>query len=251
METTIIAIAGFAVLLLALVALRYKTGSKYEIRNTDIILAIMPVVMWLLLTGRVQEFAFGDLKIVSAIQQASQTSVKAQVSAMPVETLETDAKRGVMDIPRLVASKAKVLSFQLGHGGYNGNAIGEYLSTLTRHPDLRYIVINDEGGKLWCMAEARPLARVFEAGDFGYSAYDFARWLNEGNRDALRVLPGFVAADFAVDAGTNKQEALTRMESQDVDVLPVVNETGQFKGVVDRSKLTASLLVDIAARVEQ
>ena len=101
------------------------------------------------------------------------------------------------------------------------------------------------------MAEAKPLARVFEAGDFGYSAYDFARWLNEGNRDALRVLPGFVAAEFAVNAATNKQQALTSMESQDVDVLPVVNETGQFKGVVERSKLTASLLVDIAARVEQ
>ena len=40
-----------------------------------------------------------------------------------------------------------------------------------------------------------------------------------------------------------------RMESLDVQTLPVVDETGQFVGIVDRSKLTASILIEIAEKV--
>jgi CBS-domain-containing membrane protein len=39
------------------------------------------------------------------------------------------------------------------------------------------------------------------------------------------------------------------MSSLDVQTLPVVDEAARFVGVVDRSKLTASMLIDIAAKV--
>ena len=35
----------------------------------------------------------------------------------------------------------------------------------------------------------------------------------------------------------------------DVRTLPVVDEAGQFVGIVDRSKLTASILIEIAEKV--
>lgn len=40
-----------------------------------------------------------------------------------------------------------------------------------------------------------------------------------------------------------------QMESLDVQTLPVVDESGRFAGIVDRSKLTASILIEIAQKV--
>ena len=36
-----------------------------------------------------------------------------------------------------------------------------------------------------------------------------------------------------------------------LQVLPVLDEAGRFDGIVDRSKLTASILTEIARRVEK
>jgi hypothetical protein len=41
------------------------------------------------------------------------------------------------------------------------------------------------------------------------------------------------------------------MEKLDADWLPVVNADGAFSGVVDRSRVTASLILDVAAQLER
>jgi CBS-domain-containing membrane protein len=41
------------------------------------------------------------------------------------------------------------------------------------------------------------------------------------------------------------------MNAADAQVLPVVDEGGKFDGIVDRSKLTSSILTEIAQRVEK
>ena len=41
------------------------------------------------------------------------------------------------------------------------------------------------------------------------------------------------------------------MNSLDVQVLPVLDEAGRFDGIVDRSKLTASILTEIAQHLEK
>ena len=41
------------------------------------------------------------------------------------------------------------------------------------------------------------------------------------------------------------------MNTLDVQVLPVVDDAQKFDGIVDRSKLTASILTEIADRVEK
>ena len=41
------------------------------------------------------------------------------------------------------------------------------------------------------------------------------------------------------------------MNSEDAQVLPVLDEEGKFDGIVDRSKLTANILTEIVQRVEK
>jgi CBS domain-containing protein len=52
----------------------------------------------------------------------------------------------------------------------------------------------------------------------------------------------------SVPVGSSKRTALKIMNEQKLAELPVVNEAGQFVGIVDQDKLTSSILVDLVAQ---
>jgi len=248
MNTAVIAIGGFLVILALLVALRSKTGNKLDIKNSDIVLALVPIGLWLFLSGKVQEFAFGDFKIVAAIKEASSSPVAEQVTELPVTSLQMDPKVGVAEIPNLIAKKSEALSFRLGHGGYYGPAISEYLNRLTQYPFMRYAIISDADGSFFGLMDARQLAALLrESYSFGD---DFARWLNAGDTTQLSQLPGFISIQQSMVKTSNRRRALRLMDSLDVQTLPVIDDGRRFIGIIDRSKLTASILIDIADKVE-
>lgn len=250
MPTLLIAIGGFILLLAALVVLRAKTGNKFEIKNSDIVLALIPIALWLFLTGEIQEFAFGDIKIVKAFNEASQSPVAPQVTQLPVENVQMDPKRGVGDIPRLIESKSQALSFRLGHGGYFGPAISRYLEELTQYPFLRYIVIENSDGSFFGMTDARQIAAIIRGPRGSSFAREFADWLNSSNKAKIGELPGFISSKDALKKDADRFRALQIMESLDVHTLPVINDAGKFVGIVDRSNLTASMLIDISQRLQ-
>ena len=101
------------------------------------------------------------------------------------------------------------------------------------------------------MADARELTGLFQAERPPYTARDFAEWLNVANREALARLPGFIASQHAVTEKADKGQALRKMEALNVDTLPVVDNKSHFAGIVNRSRLTASLLIDVAKNLEK
>jgi hypothetical protein len=251
MNTLIISIGIFIILLAILVGIRAKAGTRFEVKNTDILLALIPIALWLLLTGKVQEFGFGDFKIVAAIQKATQTSVAAQVTKLPVETIHTEMKGGVEMIPQLLEKKTQALSFRLGTGGYYyGPAINEYFQALTKSPSFKYIVITNADNTFFGIADAQQMGALFNSQYGNRYSDDFARWLNSSDIKQLSAIPGFISSEKALNNGTDKQQALRLMDSLDVQTLPVIADK-QFVGIVDRAKLTASVLIDIADRVEK
>ena len=52
----------------------------------------------------------------------------------------------------------------------------------------------------------------------------------------------------SVPVGSSKRTALKIMNEQKLAELPVVNEAGQFVGIVDQDKLTSSILLDLVAQ---
>lgn len=255
MDTLIYSIVGFILLLVMIVALRVKTGNKFEIKNSDIMLALIPVAFWLFLTGKIQEFTFGDFKIVAAVREASKSPVAPQVSRLtelPVESVRTDSKGGteIGGIPVITKNESQALSFQLGHGGYCGPAINEYFKVLTQYSFLRYIVINNSDGSFFGTADARQLAAIILGPDGRFDSQAFADWLNSSNKAKLETLPGFISSGKALNKTSDKRRAIQLMNSLDVQTLPVIDDAGRFAGIVDSSKLTASMLIDIAERLE-
>jgi hypothetical protein len=253
MNPALVAIGAFIVIVAMLVLLRNKTGNKLEIKNSDIVLALVPVALWLFLTGKIQEFTFGDLKIVAAIKAASNSPVASQVSELsklPVENLEMAAKGGVDLIPQLIEKKSEALIFRTGHGGYYGPAIQKYYQDLSQYPYFRYTIINNNDGSFFGIADGRQMAADFKDLDGMEKANRFAYWLNGSNTSELERLPGFISRQQALNKTSDKRHALRLMDSLDVQTLPVIDESGRFAGMVDRAKLSASMLIDIADKLE-
>jgi hypothetical protein len=157
----------------------------------------------------------------------------------------------VGEIPRLIEQKTEGLLFRLGHGGYYGQAIQSYLVQLTKEPFLNYLILENPDRSFFGMANARELTALFETQRPSFTARDFAEWLNRGNKEALARLPGFIGLQDALNKQTDKRQALQKMEALNLDTLPVVQEKDRFVGIVDRSRLTASLLIDVANNLEK
>jgi hypothetical protein len=247
---------GSFVLILALLVLIRAKNSRFEVKPADIVVAVVPVIVFLLVTGKLQKFEIGEggVKIETAFVKASTSAITSQITpltGLPAEPIAIDAKRGVAEIPKLVKQKTEGLLFRLGHGGYYGQAIDKYLVQLTKEPFLKYLIFENPDRTFFGMASARELSALFQTQRPPFTAKDFAGWLNSGNKAALTRLPGFIGRQNALNQQTDKRQALQTMESVNMDTLPVVQEEARFAGIVNRSRLTASLLIDLANNLEK
>ena len=257
MTITIYAVGGFLMLLVVIVLLRTVTQNRFEVKNSDIFLALIPVALGLVLSGHIKELTVGDLKIVPAVRKATTSPVKAQVSALPVEAVTANPKASVSKIPELVRKGTQALSFQLGYRGYAGFAIKQYLQTLTRYPFFEYVVVLESDGRFFGLFNARQLFEILSdstrhptMGEFP-NFDQFANWLTSSKIAKLEAIPGFVGRGKVVRKITNKHDALRRMEELDVQSLPVLNSEDRLVGILERSKLSASILIDISERLEK
>ena len=247
-------VAGVALLLGSLV-LRSRSKGKYEIRTTDLVFIIVPLLFVGLATGKIQGLdLFGVKADLSQLwSNVANTEIENQVSMSPVgdavDVIETAAKGGVDEIPRLIQEKTEALAFRLGMGGYYGPAIKQYFDALSGSSYLQYVVINDGDGALFGMYDAANLVAFLrtQSDDIGYIA--FAEMLNQGNAERLAQLPGFVSTDIAVTPQTSKRAALQTMEELKLDALPVKDTRGNFVGTVERSSLTTSLILAVTRKL--
>ena len=157
-------------------------------------------------------------------------------------------KASTAQIRQLREQKMKALTFRLGHGGYAPTAIKRYFKELAC--TLEYVVIEDEAEYFFGVFDFQTLRTCLErtTAEMG----SFAASLNEANRERIRSLPGFVGKDVAIDAKQAKAEVLQRMESTSASILPVVDpETKRFAGIVEQSRLVASMMLEITRRFEQ
>lgn len=256
MDITVVISVGSFVLIVAVLVLLRARNSRFEVRPADIVVAVLPIVVFLLVTGKLQKFEIGEsgVKIETAFVKASASAIVSQVTpliGLPAEPIRLDMKRGVEEIPQLIAGKTEGLLFRLGHGVYWGPAIEEYFRLLSRQPFFKYLIIENSNRTFFAMADARDLTGLFLVDRPPYTARDFAEWLNTANKEALARLPGFITSQHAVTKEADKGQTLRKMEALNVDTLPVVDNKGYFAGIVNRSRLTASLLIDIAENLER
>lgn len=251
--TVLFSIICFIVILTLIIIIRAKY-SKFEVRPADIVLALVPIIIYLLVSGEIKTLQYGGLKIETAFVKATESAITPQVTPIPITNLpiseiEVRTKGFPLEIPPLIEGKAEGLEFRLGDGRYAGFAISKYLYVLTKYPFFHYMIINFADGTFFGMSNGPALHNLLLSSSSPFNADDVATWLNNSNTKALTRLPGFISAQDALNEKTDKRKALEKMETLNADTLPVINEAHKFVGIVDRSRLTASLLIDVSNRL--
>lgn len=251
-------LAGGGALVIASFVLRAATGGRYEVKPTDLVWLVVPLLVAGVATGKVRGLDVLGVKadLSSLFAQAADAKIAPQLGKAPpatvqdaVQTVEMASKAGVQEINRLVARRVEALEFRLGQGGYYAPAIRAYFEALSGTSQLRVVVINTRDGTLFGVYTAAELIGALRVGgDQGYA--QFERMLNAGAAAELAKLPGFIKADDALAATATKREALARMEALGVDLLPVRDAQGRFAGTVGRAKLTASLILAVTQKLE-
>jgi len=246
------------VLVVLIQFLRKKTQKDFG--AGEIVFFLVPIATWLLLGGHVSKLSFAGVEFEAgqAILAAAREPIEKQVREVDevvdeIEPAHREAKGSTSAIPDLVARRVEALEFRLGLGGYYvGSAIREYLETLTRHPFFHYVVIFDERGGLFGLFDEEDLMASLDSRRRDGFLW-FADALNASTdeaREEIAAIPGFVPGRLAVTPRAPKRDALEAMESNDVDLLPVVSLERGFVGVVERERLTASLILDVASALE-
>jgi len=236
-----IAIAIFILLLVVQVLLRAKTNDKYQIKNSDIVIALIPIVLVLFLSGKVQELTFGDFKIVLAVKKTSESPISAEVTKLPIEDIQVGQRQSLVERKQYIENRIPVISFQFSKFSRGGsNIIIDYLK-LTQYPFLRYILFYDTEGVFFGMADAQQIAAMTGVIPFT----DIALWILNAQETEIENLPGFVSAQESLYEDVDKLTALKKMNSLNVPVLPVIDKSDRFIGIIEQNKLTANMLTDI------
>jgi CBS domain-containing protein len=252
------ALVGLIILGMA-VAGRTVGNGKVQLQLSDITIAAIGVILVLLLTGRVSKFGISDkglnIEVADAIRSAANKKVDRHVSPLPtpipLETVSPEAKGAVDRIPSLIQQQASAISFNLSRGSYAGSAIDEYLTKLTPHSFFKFVVIFTQDNHLFGIIDARKLLRTLQDPNSGWRSDEFAARINSGSpadQTRLATFPGIVPADKSIRPDTDKFDALEKMDALHTDWLPVAVD-GMLQGVVERSALTASMLLDVARQV--
>lgn len=231
-------IASFFGLLFLIAFVDAKINGGFKIEATWVAIALAPTMIWLLSSGQLAELSgFGvAFKLREAI--ARPFSLSLDGTKIEPETLPTDAKEGLAEIPKFIEKRVPAMTLQVGRQGYYyGPAILEYLTQLTRHDFFRYVVFIDGTGKFIGLVPAKTFYDQLRS-----QTIDIVSMIEKGD---LKRLNGLVSK--AISINSNKREALEKMANENVAQLPVVNDDKQFIGVIDRDKLTSSVVLDLVA----
>jgi len=238
-RTMWVLVGSFFVILLGLILVHAKVNGGFKIETSWVAIALSPAVLSLLATGQLAEFSgFG---LAFKLREASAKTVSLKVDGSKIEpvSLAIDEKRGVENIPELIRKRVAALRLQVGRRNYYApSAIGQYLEELTKYDFFRYVIFVGGDEKFRGLVPAKTLLEQMRRGGF-----DIVRVIEEGS---LNLVDGLVSA--AVPSSSNKRDALKRMDELNLAELPVVDEAGRFLGVIERDKVTSSIVLDLVAR---
>jgi hypothetical protein len=255
-----------AVFLIVVVGLRTYTDGKIEVKLADAMVAVIAAGLMLFMSGRITKFNVTPTSVSvegpagRAILSAAAQPIAGQVStvpatALPISAMDVALKGGVNEIPNMVRREVPALEFLLGGAvTYAPDAIKQYLETLAQYPFFRFVVILNKDKSLFGMIDGRKMLGILQNPQSSFRFDTFARALTQGgpaDQEALAKLPGFVPASAAVTRANDKRDTLERMEARGIDWLPVVSDKREFQGVVERSRVTASLILDVTNQLRK
>jgi CBS domain-containing protein len=248
--TAAFAIVVFAVVFASLVALRVN-HKGWDPRLSDAVIALIPIVVWLVVSGQLKELKFGTEGFTADFREAVAKKIGPSVKELlPIQSLRADEKGDLSALGAIIKKKDQILTFVLGNK-YVLDIAKEYFTQLTQQPFFRFVEFQQNGGALYGLVDARTLFGYLKTDDDWKKFIWAISETNENNMAYLSALPGYVGASLAVTGTATKSDVLEKMEAEHTDWLPVTNPDGSLKGIVERSAILAGLVLDLNKELRQ
>lgn len=235
MDSTIWFIIIFFAILSLLSLVHVRVNKSFKIEASWVAVALAPAVLWLVLSGQLTELTFLGVNFKVREVSSKGFSLRNEGTKIQPESISTAEKGASSLIDDFRRRGTEALSFQLERTGYVNSVIEEYFEAL---PDLRYVVFIHKNGKFHALASASD---VFA--EMKNNQLDLAGQIRSGDISAIPNL-----RTEAVQSTASRGAALQLMESKGSAELPVTDENGMFVGVLDRDKLTSSIVADLITR---
>lgn len=231
----------FFLILGALVFANYKLNNEFKIDTPWLALGLAPVVIWLLTTQQLSEFSGFGLAFKLKEATAKPVSMKFDGNLIKPEHISADAKGGLSKIPSFIRNKISAITLTVGRAGYYVNqAIEEYLIELTPHPFFKYVLFMKESGEFVGIIDAGQLLHEMQN-----NGLDVVNYVERGDVSAI---PG-IRLKY-ISTGSSKEKSLQVMDQEGLSELPVVDEQGHFIGIVERDKITSSIVAQLVSKSE-
>lgn len=254
------ALFGPVVILVGVIFLRAWRGGSLKIGFPDVAMAVLPVLLALLVAGKITEFTVGPEGVaLKALEEAASASVKTpgmEFTSQQVnpQELEQAEKLGPTAIPKYLKDNVQALKFEIGKS-YVPDIMEAYFRSLTQNPGFRYFVLLERGNRrLFGAMDARRLLALTEKPQWRNEVAPVLTWANvkkfvDKDPDSFRKLKGFIPSEKAIRTRDSRLDALIKLEASETDWLPVVDDEVRLVGVVELSRLTASLLHDVLVQL--
>ena len=224
-----------------------KTYLALEGDNLFVSLLLIPVVIYLVLSGRLSELKAGGLSMV--FNQALKETVTLSPSSveLPIDPLEAVEKGGYSPLQEtmrrlssLKDAKPVTLTLNLGRG-YVDEAIMFYISSLSQFPSFKFVVMLDEMNKVVGYFPVNAFLQIIQNDDI---AGRFISNIRNAELEELNQFPGIITETVSPNA--SNIEALEILQKGDYDALLVVDGNRNLRGVVQRDKIIGNMLLSMA-----
>jgi predicted transcriptional regulator len=202
------------------------------------ILSLAPVAIWLLTTQQLSEFSgFGPAFKLKEVT-ATPVSLQLDGDAIKPEQISRNEKGGVGKIKSFIRNKVAAITFVLGKQGYYYNpAIEQYIKELTPQSFFRYVIFENKAGEYRGIISGSKLLEEMKAGNI-----DLVKLIEAADISGINGV-----STISVASGSSKQKSLQLMDSYGLSELPVIDERKAFIGVVERNKITSSIVAQLVS----
>jgi len=233
-----ILIVSFFVILFLIALINYKLNKEFKIETSWLALSLAPVVIWLITTQQLSEFSGFGLAFKLNKVTATPVSLQLDGDLIQPEAISSDAKEGVGKIDIFKRERVSAITLEVGKRDYYlDSAIQRYLTELTPQTFFKYVLFLDKNGKFRGMIWGDKLLE-----EMSHRNIELVDLLESND---ISGISGINMASVAT--GSSKQAALQIMDKHGLSELPVVDENGYFIGVVERNKITSSIVAQLVS----
>lgn len=242
----ILSLAAFLSILGFLIFLRSK-NKELAVTPSDILISIIPVLIYLFVSGQIKSITVGDFHVEAAFMKATETKVTRSITELPIEKIPLGNKQNISQLDSLIKRQIVGLKFKLGYPNYDAIQVEEYLEKLTQFTFFKYIIVIKTDETFVSMADAHDFYSTIKKDRASSLARSFVRALKDSDMDFFKQLP-FISD--SIEPNVKKSDALKLMQELRVKSLPVTEENKVF-GVVTQENLATSLVLDVAEQLRE